>query len=931
MCSKRGRGLLSEDQSPASELELETPPVVRFAGESGALHVETGAAVAGSSTRRRAPTRVSIVLDHYATRLGSDTTYCARIMAQPPSRAGICTGPPDERCKFVMHCWVPFLTTLDKLGQDVQFRAKEGFLADHRFTLRGRELFELQQRNLGLTERWYGRGRGNICALYRFFVSGMVDSGVVAFRFQTIPLGKSDDGFAECVDTATRSKAGAVLGTRNQQHVSRGGMSQKQGESAIDNTVLVNVLSRGEARRLLAGHIVRNALVHFLRLRQKQLLRRVAAHAGLPALDAVNSSSGGSAQATGGIAPVSAGGGALEGGLLAFPNAVRAALGTLTPAELERWGIDNASPSWRSLLETGNLLADWGQLPVGTQFKAEDDIRRSLLQRRAYSVLDNSKSDEDQFSRLLRWCREHPGRFLDDNRKQHMLCLVAGLWSNRIAVITRSMMERLTLAKYAPISWTRQVPLVSVEAAIAADSSRSASSDAYVSLAQASGRRSSTTPTSRERVLRRKGVREHSRIRANECPYFSSHGMSICGGGFLERDKRNQKLSRYSVVPSQSPASSTDTSEVSVGMRTLQTVAEEGSSHAPPPASPLPMNERASQGMRFHVQQLALLHELNLPVDPSQRLGNWHLHDIEKVMQEAKVLAPCCPHRKGAGAQAGEVLGAISIHGLEANEAVKTDVPTPLPAPQLLPGDECYNVGQNPQIGSSIGATQHTQVVLGSLNDVGPVYRLPGVGPPQPCAQLCDTRSTPAVSPTVELVQVAESPDSIFVRITCLDPTARPLLQFLSDLRVHVLKNYVSIGSAAEGAAEVPILHADFITRCFSDSGRRFVCMLTPLAAMQLTAGDDGTKIFTNPTTGADSRSVTLPQHKIDFAMSSGRFMQPAGSDAWRLAMKDGRAAVRGVYDFCRLNGARAVVEGFLSERGYWQPPESAGDPPTSE
>ena len=87
MCSKRGRGLLSEDQSPASELELETPPVVRFAGESGALHVETGAAVAGSSTRRRAPTRVSIVLDHYATRLGSDTTYCARIMAQPPSRA----------------------------------------------------------------------------------------------------------------------------------------------------------------------------------------------------------------------------------------------------------------------------------------------------------------------------------------------------------------------------------------------------------------------------------------------------------------------------------------------------------------------------------------------------------------------------------------------------------------------------------------------------------------------------------------------------------------------------------------------------------------------------------------------------------------------------------------------------------------------------
>jgi hypothetical protein len=47
----------------------------------------------------------------------------------------------------------------------------------------------------------------------------------------------------------------------------------------------------------------------------------------------------------------------------------------------------------------------------------------------------------------------------------------------------------------------------------------------------------------------------------------------------------------------------------------------------------------------------------------------------------------------------------------------------------------------------------------------------------------------------------------------------------------------------------------------------RFVCIFAPLAALQECRPEGGGKpFFLNPSTGGDSRSVSLPETKIDFA-----------------------------------------------------------------
>ena len=333
--------------------------------------------------------------------------------------------------------------------------------------------------------------------------------------------------------------------------------------------------------------------------------------------------------------------------------------------------------------------------------------------------------------------------------------------------------------------------------------------------------------------------------------------------------------------------------------------------------------------MALHRQQLALLHELNLPVDPSERVGNWHLTDVEKVMQEAKVLAPCCPLRAAAGG-GGQAAGGAVLAELGALEAA-ADGSDGRWAPQLLPGDACFNVGQNPKVGSSIGPTQHTQIVAGDAQSVGAIYALPGAGPPQPCAALGTLGAAAAaaagshgggggVAPTVEIVPVGADADSFYLRVLCVDPAAPPLLRMLTELRVHLLRRCVT-GRPTD---------ADFMVRCLSDGGRRFVCTFAPLAAMRQEpvpdddgggsgGGGSGAKMFVNPTTGADSRAAPeLSQHKVDFAMSGGRFLVPAGSAQWRGAVEGGRDAVLGVYNFCRLRGARALTEAFLEEGGFW-------------
>eukprot|EP00913_Durusdinium_trenchii_P027269 g25583.t1 len=78
-------------------------------------------------------------------------------------------------------------------------------------------------------------------------------------------------------------------------------------------------------------------------------------------------------------------------------------------------------------------------------------------------------------------------------------------------------MERMTLARYFPLSWKRQQPLWG-----------SASTGKF--------------------QVRPAGVKEGSHVRANECPYAALHGMSLSAGGFADQRNSDRKTVGYTLL-----------------------------------------------------------------------------------------------------------------------------------------------------------------------------------------------------------------------------------------------------------------------------------------------------------------------------------------------------------------------------------------------
>lgn len=89
--------------------------------------------------------------------------------------------------------------------------------------------------------------------------------------------------------------------------------------------------------------------------------------------------------------------------------------------------------------------------------------------------------------------------------------MCAGLISRRVICVKRSVMERLTLAQFFPLSWRRSQPLWGVCAG-----------------------------ESEPFEVRSAGIQEASSVRCNECPYAKFHGMSLSAGGFASDERKKQ-------------------------------------------------------------------------------------------------------------------------------------------------------------------------------------------------------------------------------------------------------------------------------------------------------------------------------------------------------------------------------------------------------
>jgi len=164
-------------------------------------------------------------------------------------------GTPVQKDRFVSECWLPFMRLLQDELIAVRTRAACDFSKEERMPSQ-RRVLELSRACMDLTERWYGKGHGNVSAIYEWLMEAADYSGEAAYNWRDIPCHWSPDGFVRIVDGKVRwNLQSAMYATLDKQAgpMSSGALSQLTGESPIDNTVLPNILTPLQARVVVAG------------------------------------------------------------------------------------------------------------------------------------------------------------------------------------------------------------------------------------------------------------------------------------------------------------------------------------------------------------------------------------------------------------------------------------------------------------------------------------------------------------------------------------------------------------------------------------------------------------------------------------------------------------------------------------------------------
>jgi hypothetical protein len=131
----------------------------------------------------------------------------------------------------------------------------------------------------------------------------------------------------------------------------------------------------------------------------------------------------------------------------------------------------------------------------------------------------------EEFQKFIQFAHEHPGRYYNNNKHDHVVRLVVGLWCGQVAVARRSFLEHITVFRYLPFRWVRKVPLTVLDVDM------------------------------QRKVVRDAGQVEYTRLRRNCFPYQDGHGIGISGGEVLEEiDERSTLLYELSVAYPKDPA-----------------------------------------------------------------------------------------------------------------------------------------------------------------------------------------------------------------------------------------------------------------------------------------------------------------------------------------------------------------------------------------
>ena len=199
----------------------------------------------------------------------------ATIKDHIPVEKCICDSTVSSRAQFLSQQWLPFLRELKDELLSAQTKYIAGFGPEELFCPQAR-VEELTQKCAALTLAWHGAR--NYSVIYEFLMElHDVDRSTYPYRFEELPAERSADGWVRVIDGNVR-KALHAAPKQDGAELDVGGVPQYIGDSAIDNTVLPNLMPAAEAHALLAGGAVKRIFVRRMAGKQGEALGALSAH-----------------------------------------------------------------------------------------------------------------------------------------------------------------------------------------------------------------------------------------------------------------------------------------------------------------------------------------------------------------------------------------------------------------------------------------------------------------------------------------------------------------------------------------------------------------------------------------------------------------------------------------------------------------------------
>merc|ERR1712194_400550 len=136
--------------------------------------------------------------------------------------------------------------------------------------------------------------------------------------------------------------------------------------------------------------------------------------------------------------------------------------------------------------------------------------------------------------------------------------------------------------------------------------------------------------------------------------------------------------------------------------------------------------------------------------------------------------------------------------------------------------------------------------------------------------------------------------------------TSPVILQFLVDLRLHLLKTF--------GGAE----SMDFLVTAVGDDNGGFIVLFAPMPHL-VKVGDEPPDLasWANPLTGESSESAAIEEARIDFGKGVGQFlcMKPA---LRAQLLQNGEDTLRRIWAFNRVPGVPEAVRAYCKDKGIF-------------